>query len=128
MAIVIAALLGAIALPRFGEQRDRAAVSHATRILADAFATARAEAMATSQPVAVRLDGASAAVTVRIGTDTIEYRTLGASHGVSIAATRDSMAYAPGGLGVGAANLTVTLTRGSASGTVTVSRLGRVRW
>jgi hypothetical protein len=46
---------------------------------------------------------------------------------VRLAATRDSMAYLPLGLGYGAANLRAVLTRGRASDTVFVSRLGRVR-
>ena len=60
-------------------------------------------------------------------TVTISHRRLGSSHGVSLSSSRDSMAYAPNGLGHGASNLTVVLRRGSAAETLFVSRLGRVR-
>ena len=52
---------------------------------------------------------------------------LGSSHGVMLSASRDSMAYAPNGLGYGAANLTIILRRGESAETIFVSRLGRVR-
>jgi hypothetical protein len=46
---------------------------------------------------------------------------------VALEATRDSLAYGPDGLGVGAANLRLVLRRGAAADTLSVSRLGRVR-
>jgi hypothetical protein len=76
---------------------------------------------------AITIDTAAASLVVRSFTDTISTRRLGSSHGVSLAASRDSMAYAPNGLGYGASNLTLILRRGTAAETVVVSRLGRVR-
>lgn len=129
MAIVLTliSILAAIAMPAFGRQRDAAAVRRATQSLTDALAVARDVALAGVAPVAVELDEATAAITVRSATDTIERHELGAGLGVALRATRDSMAYGPDGLGVGAANLTAFLSRGSAAETVVVSRLGRVR-
>ena len=49
------------------------------------------------------------------------------AHGVTLSATRDSMAYAPNGLGYGASNLSIIVRRGAVTDTVVVSRLGRVR-
>ena len=69
----------------------------------------------------------TAAVTVFAGPDTIERRPLGTVHGVRLTVTRDSIAYAANGMGYGAANTRVILSRGAAAETVTVSRLGRVR-
>ena len=76
---------------------------------------------------AVILDSGSASLIVRAYADTISHRRLGSSHSVAFTTTRDSMAYAPNGLGYGASNLTVVLRRGSAAETLFVSRLGRVR-
>jgi hypothetical protein len=52
---------------------------------------------------------------------------VGALYGVRLEPSRDSMAYAPSGLGWGGANLRVVVRRGAAADTVVVSRLGRVR-
>lgn len=125
--LTLISILAAIAIPAFGRQRDAAAVRRATQSLSDALAVARDVALAGVAPVAVELDAAAASITVRSANDTIERHELGAMLGVSLHATRDSMAYGPDGLGVGAANLTAILRRGAAAETVVVSRLGRVR-
>jgi hypothetical protein len=71
--------------------------------------------------------GKAATAVVHVGPDTVRHLALGARYGVRLAATRDSMAYVAPGLGHGAANLRVVLTRGLAADTIVVSRLGRVR-
>lgn len=127
---LVVALIGivtAIAVPALGRRRDRVAVLEAARILADALAVARDIALSGAAPVAVRLGETGATVTVTAAADTIERHALGTLLGVSLRATRDSLAYGPDGLGVGAANLTAIVARGSAADTLVVSRLGRVR-
>ena len=52
---------------------------------------------------------------------------LGHAHGVTLASSRDSLAFDVRGLGYGAANLTLVARRGRAAETLVVSRLGRVR-
>jgi hypothetical protein len=91
------------------------------------FALARRWAVSRATRTAITLDSGSTSLIVRAYTDTISHRRLGSSHGVTFTTTRDSMAYAPNGLGYGASNLTVVLRRGSAAETLFVSRLGRVR-
>jgi hypothetical protein len=74
----------------------------------------------------VTVQPASARLVVHAGADTLRgasWRALG----VTVEATRDSLAYGPDGLGVGAANLRLILRRGGAADTLSVSRLGRVR-
>lgn len=121
--LVLVSFLTAIAIPAVGRQRDVAAVRRATQSLTDALAVARDVALAGVAPVAVDLNADPASITVRSANDTIERHELG----TALHATRDSMAYGPDGLGVGAANLTAILSRGMAAETVVVSRLGRVR-
>jgi len=106
---------------------DTAAVHAAGAELRAAFGAARALAVHRAARVAVRLDSAAGTVVVHAGADTVRRLALRAAHGVRLAATRDSMAYAPPGLGHGAANLRVVLARGRAADTTVVSRLGRVR-
>ena len=129
LALVLAliGIMAAVAVPALGRRRDRVAVRHAAQLLTDALAVARDVALAGAAPVAVELDEATAAITVRSAADTIERHELGALLGVALQTSRDSMAYGPDGLGVGAANLTAILGRGAAAETVVVSRLGRVR-
>jgi Tfp pilus assembly protein FimT len=101
------------------------AVETASRETVSLFALARDHALATSARTAVRLDVPRQRVLVHRGIDTLAVADF-AQRGVHLEATRDSMAYSASGLGVGAANLRVILTRGSRADTLTVSRLGRV--
>jgi hypothetical protein len=64
---------------------------------------------------------------VHAGADTVRVRELGARYGVRLASSRDSLAFDPRGLGFGAANASIRLTRGAAAETVVVARLGRIR-
>lgn len=105
---------------------EAAAVETASRETADLFAYARDYAFAANVRTAVRLDATNARVIVHAGPDTIA-RAQFAPSGVHLEATRDSMAYAPNGLGVGAANLRIILRRGRRADTINVSRLGRVQ-
>lgn len=128
--IVVLCLLGILAVVaglRVVSFRDRISVRGAATEAATTFALARRWALSRSVRTAVGIDTATATLTVRSYSDTVARRALGASHGVTLAATRDSMAYAPNGLGYGASNLTLVLRRGTRAETLVVSRLGRVR-
>jgi len=106
---------------------DSASVHTATREVADLLALAREQAASSGARTAVRFDVARARVVVHTGSDTIARYALDRHTGVALEASRDSMAYAPSGLGFGAANLRIVLRKGVSAETVTVSRLGRVR-
>ena len=54
------------------------------------------------------------------------YAVLAAARRATIAVTRDSITYAPTGLGYGAANTRIIVARGRWADTITTSRLGRV--
>jgi prepilin-type N-terminal cleavage/methylation domain-containing protein len=126
---IFSVVLG-VALPRFARLRDRLAVTSATTEVAALLAFARHAAVVSSRTVGVRFDTAAATVTLTTfdtAADTLRRDALGAAHGVSLNATRDSIAYGPLGLGYGAANTRVIVRRNAAADTVWVSRLGRVR-
>ena len=106
---------------------DAARVRSAADELRSAYATARELAALRSERAAVRVASATGTVVVHLRADTALRRPLGTLYGVRLTPSRDSMAYAASGLGWGAANLQVVVTRGAAAETVTVSRLGRVR-
>ena len=128
LTVVVGALaaLAALTAPPVARQLDRLAVTAATAELAALLAGARDRAIAESRPFAVRLDGAGA--TLHAGPDSLRRLDLAGPHRVSLAATRDSLAYGAGGLAVGASNLSVVVRRGRAAETLFVARLGRVRW
>lgn len=125
LAIMLA--LAAIAVPAMRRLLDSAQVHAAARELRALFATARTTALAESRAVAVRLDAGGATATVVVAGDTIRRAALRQTYGVALRSSRDSMAFGATGLGSGAANLTVVLTRGPVVDSVVVSRLGRVR-
>lgn len=101
-------------------------VTMAAQETAALLALARDHAIATGTATAVRFNAATSRVVVHAAADTL---AAGDFHGggLTLQSSRDSLSYAPTGLGVGAANLRVILTRGGHADTITVSRLGRVQ-
>ena len=128
--VIVLATIGmvtAIAVTRIAALRDRMNVRAAAEETFATFALARRWSLSRATRTAIAIDTTAASLTVRSYSDTIARRRLGSSHGVSISATRDSMAYAPNGLGYGASNLSLVLRRNGAAETVFVFRLGRIR-
>ncbi len=106
---------------------DAAVVRASANDVADLFAVARDQAIASGARTAVRLDAANGRVLIHADADTMTRLDLRQLRAVQLSSTRDSMAYTPSGLGYGASNLRVVVSRGASADTVTVSRLGRVR-
>jgi len=127
LVLTVVGILGTIAIPRTVSWRDRMSVRAAAVETVATFAMARRWSLSRSSRTAITVDTVFATLTVRSFSDTIARRDLASSHGVTVSASRDSMAYAPNGLGYGASNLTMVLRRGAAAETIFVSRLGRVR-
>jgi Tfp pilus assembly protein FimT len=120
-------LLFTITLHGVGTLRDRLALRAAREAVRDTLALAREQAIAAGRRVAVHIDRRAARLVVHAGADSLHRVPVGGLWGVTLDASRDSTAYGPAGLGVGAANLSLVLRRGALAETVTVSRLGRVR-
>ena len=127
MILVITGILAAIAVRSIGSALDALAVHATIREIKDVFSAAREYAVARGIRTAVQIEPWEARVSAVAGIETVTVRPLGLLHQVALASTRDSMAYSPSGLGYGASNLRVIVTRHSSVETVTVSRLGRVR-
>ena len=125
--LTLVGLVAGMAVPRFGAFRDAVSARAAATSTVALLSVARHAAIRRAMTTAISFDTVAASVTVFSGPDTIEHRPLGAIHGIRLRVTRDSIAYAANGMGYGAANTRVVLTRGAAAETVTVSRLGRVR-
>lgn len=120
-----AVLLG-VAIPAMRGWRDRVAVRGAADEVMTLFGAARAHAVARGG-AAVLVDEVRGEVLLRVRGDTVLRRQLQERLGVALAATRGEMAYDGRGLGRGAANLRVVLSRGAHADTIFVSRLGRAR-
>ncbi len=128
--VVTCALIGlfaSVALPRTGGALDRLRVTQAAEAVAGAVHLGRTAAIARSSYLRVVVDEATASMRVEGDRDTVLVRSVGADHRVTLRATRDTITYAPSGLGYGLANTTIVVASGARAETVTVSRLGRVR-
>ncbi|MGH7620328.1 MAG: prepilin-type N-terminal cleavage/methylation domain-containing protein [Gemmatimonadaceae bacterium] len=126
--LTVTGVLLAIALPRMSAVRDRSAVRSAVDELGASFSTARAAAIARRAMVAVVVDTSAGVVEVRSAGRIVVSRPLRALYGISLMSNRDSAVYDQRGLGYGVTNLTVVVRRGAMVDTLTMSRLGRVRW
>jgi prepilin-type N-terminal cleavage/methylation domain-containing protein len=128
---VVIALLGllmAITVPKFAAMRDGASVRAAMADLGGLFSVARQSAITERTMVSVRFDTAAGVVEVRRAGRAIVRHALRTTYGITLGSNRDSTVYDSRGFGYGVSNITVTIRRGSIVDTLTMSRLGRVRW
>jgi len=128
LAVAIVGLVSALAFPPAGAWRDRLAVIRAAEDFRGFYNTARIGAVYRSSRVRI-LIGADSLMAIAEGqSDSILVQMRGPStHGVALNVSRSLLRLYPTGVGLGAANTTVTLSRGAASETFTLSRLGRLR-
>lgn len=124
--LAVSAVIAGISAPALIGMRDRITVRLAAVDAARALADARTVALTASRRTAVRIDQLANTLTVVSGPDTIRTLRLD-EYGVQLRTTRDSIAFGPTGIGWGAATATITLTRGTATTALAVSRLGRIR-
>ena len=128
IALAVVSVVAGVALPRVWRLVERIGARGAAGDVAETFETARELAMVRGARTSVAIDTGTGVVTLLVGTDTVARRDVRQEHGARLRASRLSAIYTPLGLGLGVSNLTLVATRGAAAETVTVSRLGRVRW
>lgn len=124
--LLLVGVVLAIVIPSPRTALDRIALSSASREVVLLLGHARELAVARGG-AAVRLDSAGAMVRLTAPGAPAESTELASLYGVQLRSTRDSLAFDARGLGHGAANLRIVLSRGHAADTIVVSRLGRVR-
>lgn len=129
LALVVAVAGIVMAMGVSGARRllDGMSVRAATGEAHTLFGAARQLAILHGRRVTLQIDTAGSRLVVVSAADTLRVRQLGEVHGVRIMATRLATTYEANGLGHGASNLTMVITRGRAADTLTISRLGRVR-
>jgi len=127
LAVAITGILAAVSVPRLLAAVDRLSVRGAVQDVVLALATARAAATRRSDYISFVADPRAGEVRIVATGETLFRRGVVQLRGVRFEVTRESLTFAPTGLGWGAANTTIVLSRGGWSDTVTTSRLGRVR-
>jgi Tfp pilus assembly protein FimT len=127
MTCTFVGLVAGIAVPRIGALLDTIRLQQASHEVAGAVTLARAVAIRRANYARLIIDGARDELRIESGMDTLHRRDLHAMHRVRLRASRDTITYAPSGLGYGVANSTIVVSIGQRAETVTVSRLGRMR-
>lgn len=127
LALALAGILLTIGLPRLSGSLDRIEVGAAASQIAGAHQRARLLAITTSRMLILSID--SVALTIRPqDTPAPLWSAPGPwSSGVTLAGPPRQFLFSPQGFSLGLSNATLRLSRGMATRTVVVSRLGRVR-
>lgn len=128
LVLVVMGLVSAVGMRQVQRYLDHIATRDAVRLAGALFSRARDDAIALHTFVSIRVDTATASLDLLARGLPASRAALGVVHGVTISTSRDSITFDPRGLGYGAANLTLVATRGRSADTLTVSRLGRVRY
>jgi Tfp pilus assembly protein FimT len=127
MVCTLVGLTAGVAVPRLHGLVDHLRLRQAGHEAAAAVTLARAAAIRRASFARVVVDGRAGEVRVESGADTLYRRNLRAQHRVELRTSRDTITFAPNGLGFGAANATIVVSLRARAETVTVSRLGRMR-
>lgn len=125
--LVLTGILFSLGFISSHKLRDLLSVTAASRATKEALAYAREYSAASGLRTAVGFDNQMGRIAVHAKNDSILTIDLMQTFGTELLSTRDSMAYLPSGLGYGASNLTLVISKGNAADTLTISRLGRVR-
>ena len=127
--LMIVSILTAVAVPSAKRILAGVAAERAARDLMAAHRIARFTAIMRARPTQLEVTPESLVVRVLAGPESgVVWRAAGpASDGVALAAPTYPLAFTPLGLPKGVGNATYTFTRGSASRSVVISRLGRLR-
>ena len=127
MVLSLAGILTAITLSKAGTFLDRIEVHGATTEAESMFSRARHIAIARGIQTTLAIDPVRQTLSIKAANEVLSSRDFNATHGVDIDTNKTSITYSPIGVGYGAANFTMILSRGGAADTIYVSRLGRVR-
>ncbi|HEY8165941.1 MAG TPA: GspH/FimT family pseudopilin [Gemmatimonadaceae bacterium] len=120
-------ILAATVTPTAGRFLDSIEVRGAVTEIESLFSLARHVAIAHGAQSSLVIDGPNGTLTVVVGADTVRRREVAAAHRVRLTANRTTVTYSPTGIGFGASNLSLVVSRNNITDTIVVSRLGRVR-
>jgi Tfp pilus assembly protein FimT len=127
LTMILMGLVLSIALPRCQRILDSLAVARAAQDIAGAHRRARMSAILQSRAIELTIDANSLAIRPRGDTTSLWYADGPAADRVALAGPQRTLVFSPVGITFGLSNASFLLTRGAATRTVVVSRLGRVR-
>jgi prepilin-type N-terminal cleavage/methylation domain-containing protein len=127
LVLAVVGVLVGMAVPRVSRVVDSLAVEAASNHLVVAHQRARIMAIARSQILILSIDSDRIAIYPRGGTSPLWSEVGPAASGVALGGAPRQLSFSPEGLTLGLSNATLRLTRGSASRTIVISRLGRLR-
>jgi prepilin-type N-terminal cleavage/methylation domain-containing protein len=127
LVLVILGILTAIAEPRLRGFNDRLAVDRAAVAIVSAHRRARIIAILQSRIVELTISAAELSIRPRGATADVWSTPGPAAEGVTLTGPSHIISFSPIGMSIGLSNASFPLSRGTASRTVVVSRLGRVR-
>lgn len=125
--MAIASALFAITIPRASGFIDRIELHAAVSEIESMFSLARHVAIARGSQSTLDIDAANGVMNLKSSGGITRTAELARAHGVVLSTNKTSITYSPIGVGYGAANFSLVVSRGRAVDTVVVSRLGRVR-
>jgi len=127
LALAVAGLLLGIALPRFTALKQGVIVERAAQNLVAAHRRARNIAIVHGRPAILSVAAPTLRITL-VGAGQPHWTSPGpVQDGVTLAGPPRDLTFSPLGITTGLSNASFLLSLGSASRTVVVSRLGRVR-
>jgi prepilin-type N-terminal cleavage/methylation domain-containing protein len=127
LTLAVAGLLLGIALPRLSALKEGVTVERAAQGIAAAHRRARTTAIVHGRPAILSVAAQTLRITL-VGAGEPHWSSPGPSQdGVTLAGPPRDLTFSPLGITTGLSNASFHLTLGSASRTVVVSRLGRVR-
>ena len=127
LVLALAAILLGIAIPPLSAALDRIEVAAAASHIAAAHQRARLMAVTQSIVAVFSVDSLSLTIHQRGFAMPLWSEAGPAAHRVSLAGPSRQFTFSPEGFSMGLSNATLRLARGSATRTVIVSRLGRIR-
>lgn len=130
LVLTLIGLMSLVAVPRFATIRDRMAVERAAQEVGMFYYRARQATVMQVRRVRLEFAADTLRAVYEGMTDSVFLAQAGpAVHGVDLTASRTVIRLAANGIGYGAANTKLVLTRGTVVATFTTSRLGRLkRW
>lgn len=120
-------LMATVGLPKGARLLDHLRVRQAAHEVWAALSLGRSAAIHRAGYTRVIIDETGGTIHLRHAADTLRRWPVGPAHGVTLRASRDTLTFAPTGLGYGVSNTTIVISRGARADTLVVSRLGRVR-